>query len=48
VVGEGTMIDMGAILGGRATVGKICHPGHCGGQRPGRGQRRSHRGRSHR
>ena len=26
-VGEGTMIDMGAILGGRATVGKDCHIG---------------------
>jgi 2,3,4,5-tetrahydropyridine-2,6-dicarboxylate N-acetyltransferase len=26
-VGEGTMIDMGAILGGRATTGKRCHVG---------------------
>ena len=27
VIGAGTMIDMGAILGGRATVGKNCHIG---------------------
>ncbi|MDU3404317.1 MAG: DapH/DapD/GlmU-related protein, partial [Enterococcus faecalis] len=27
VVGAGTMIDMGAVLGGRATVGKHCHIG---------------------
>ena len=27
VVGAGTMIDMGAVLGGRATVGKNCHIG---------------------
>ena len=27
VVGEGSMIDMGAVLGGRATVGKNCHIG---------------------
>ena len=27
VIGEGTMIDMGAVLGGRATVGKHCHIG---------------------
>ena len=27
VVGEGTMIDMGVVLGGRATVGKHCHIG---------------------
>ena len=27
VVGEGTMIDMGAVLGGRALVGKHCHVG---------------------
>ena len=26
-VGAGTMIDMGAVLGGRATVGKNCHVG---------------------
>ena len=26
-IGEGTMIDMGAILGGRAIVGKHCHIG---------------------
>src|SRR5699024_2848364 len=26
-IGEGTMIDMGAVLGGRATVGKNCHIG---------------------
>ena len=27
VIGEGSMIDMGAVLGGRATVGKNCHIG---------------------
>lgn len=27
VVGEGTMIDMNVVLGGRATVGKNCHIG---------------------
>ncbi len=27
VIGENTMIDMGAVLGGRATVGKNCHIG---------------------
>lgn len=27
VIGEGTMIDMNAVLGGRATVGKNCHIG---------------------
>ena len=27
IIGEGTMIDMGAVLGGRATVGKHCHIG---------------------
>ena len=27
MVGAGTMIDMGAVLGGRATVGKNCHIG---------------------
>ncbi|MDE5855514.1 MAG: hypothetical protein K2H06_00550, partial [Anaeroplasmataceae bacterium] len=27
VVGENTMIDMGAVLGGRAIVGKNCHIG---------------------
>lgn len=27
VIGDGTMIDMGVILGGRATVGKNCHIG---------------------
>ncbi len=27
VIGEGTMIDMGAVLGGRATGGKNCHIG---------------------
>ena len=26
-IGEGTMIDMGAVLGGRAAVGKHCHVG---------------------
>ncbi|SQA14581.1 2,3,4,5-tetrahydropyridine-2,6-dicarboxylate N-acetyltransferase [Streptobacillus moniliformis] len=26
-IGEGTMIDMNAVLGGRATVGKSCHIG---------------------
>lgn len=27
VIGEGTMIDMNVVLGGRATVGKNCHIG---------------------
>ena len=27
VIGEGTMIDMGVVMGGRATVGKHCHIG---------------------
>ena len=27
MVGKGTMNDMGAVLGGRATVGKNCHIG---------------------
>ncbi len=27
VIGEGSMIDMNAVLGGRATVGKNCHVG---------------------
>jgi 2,3,4,5-tetrahydropyridine-2,6-dicarboxylate N-acetyltransferase len=27
VIGEKTMIDMGVVLGGRATVGKNCHIG---------------------
>ena len=26
-IGEGSMIDMGAVLGGRAEVGKHCHVG---------------------
>lgn len=27
VIGDGTMIDMGVVMGGRATVGKNCHIG---------------------
>ena len=27
VIGEGTMIDMGVVMGGRATVGRRCHIG---------------------